>query len=177
VQRVNRRDVRQAGERLEEGLVVPFDGAEVELCGADLPEPVDLVVITVPAKGFDEAVDDALAAGATAIVAITSGFAELGDEGRATQVAVAERIRAAGAVLLGPNCLGVYDASSDLGLASNEFPSALPMLLRVTSSAMKMATGASCKRLQTVSMAVMKPETPSTAELEIATSMAIVPAM
>ena len=29
---------------------------------------------------------------------------------------------AAGAVLLGPNCLGVYDAGSDLGLASNEFP-------------------------------------------------------
>ncbi|QUQ65806.1 acetate--CoA ligase family protein [Kutzneria sp. CA-103260] len=89
---------------------------------ADLPEPVDLVVITVPAKGFDEAVDDALAAGATAIVAITSGFAELGDEGRATQMAVAERIRAAGAVLLGPNCLGVLDTTSDLFLVSNPLP-------------------------------------------------------
>ena len=31
-------------------------------------------------------------------------------------------MRAAGAVLLGPNCLGVFDASSDLGIASNEFP-------------------------------------------------------
>ena len=36
--------------------------------------------------------------------------------------ALVERVRAAGAMLLGPNCLGVYDASSDLGLASNEFP-------------------------------------------------------
>jgi acyl-CoA synthetase (NDP forming) len=89
---------------------------------ADVPGPVDLVVITVPASGFEEAVDDALAAGATAIVGITSGFAELGDEGRAAQVAVAAKIRAAGAVLLGPNCLGVLDTTSDLYLVSNPLP-------------------------------------------------------
>lgn len=89
---------------------------------ADLPEPVDLVVISVPAKGFEDAVDDALAAGATAIVGITSGFAELGDDGRKAQTAVAAKIRAAGAVLLGPNCLGVLDTTSDLYLVSNPLP-------------------------------------------------------
>ncbi|WP_043715220.1 acetate--CoA ligase family protein [Kutzneria sp. 744] len=90
---------------------------------ADIQQPVDCVVITVPANGFEAAVDDALAAGATAIVGITSGFAELGEEGRATQIAVADKIRAAGAVLLGPNCLGVLDTTSDLYLVSNPLPS------------------------------------------------------
>src|SRR3979490_81230 len=37
----------------------------------DVPQPVDLVVITIAAAGFEEAIDDALAVGARAIVAIT----------------------------------------------------------------------------------------------------------
>lgn len=90
---------------------------------ADVPGPVDLVVITVPAAGFETAVDNALAAGAKAIVGITAGFAELGDAGREREAALAQRIRDAGAVLLGPNCLGVLDSTSGLYLASNPFPS------------------------------------------------------
>jgi acetate---CoA ligase (ADP-forming) len=89
---------------------------------AELDEPVDLVVVTVPAHGFDAAVDDALAAGARAIVGVTAGFAELGAEGRALQDRIVERVRSAGAVLLGPNCLGVLDSSTSLTLASNPLP-------------------------------------------------------
>ncbi|MFI8993824.1 acetate--CoA ligase family protein [Streptomyces sp. NPDC053542] len=89
---------------------------------AELPEPVDLVVIAVPAAGFEEAVTDALAAGAKAIVGITAGFGELGAEGRAREAALTERVRAAGAVLLGPNCLGVLDSTTGLYLASNPLP-------------------------------------------------------
>ncbi|MGV9801549.1 acetate--CoA ligase family protein [Mycobacterium sp. NPDC003449] len=88
----------------------------------EVDEPVDLVVVTVPAHGFEEAVDDALAAGARAIVGVTAGFAELGAEGRAVQDRIVERVRAAGAVLLGPNCLGVLDSSTSLTLASNPLP-------------------------------------------------------
>ncbi|WP_030261101.1 acetate--CoA ligase family protein [Streptomyces violens] len=89
---------------------------------AELPEPVDLVVIAVPAAGFEAAVEDALAAGAKAIVGITAGFGELGAEGRAREAALAARVRAAGAVLLGPNCLGVLDSTTGLYLASNPLP-------------------------------------------------------
>ncbi|AKN18344.1 succinate--CoA ligase (ADP-forming) [Mycobacterium haemophilum DSM 44634] len=89
---------------------------------AELNEPVDLVVVTVPAHGFEAAVDDALAAGARAIVGITAGFAELGADGRALQDSIVERVRAAGAMLLGPNCLGVLDSSTALTLASNPLP-------------------------------------------------------
>ncbi|MFI0809223.1 acetate--CoA ligase family protein [Streptomyces echinatus] len=86
-----------------------------------LGEPVDLAVVSVPAAGFEDAVDEALRCGARAIVAITAGFAETGAAGRARQQAVAERVRAAGAVMVGPNCLGIADNTTDLFLASDSF--------------------------------------------------------
>ncbi|WP_116110617.1 acetate--CoA ligase family protein [Amycolatopsis ruanii] len=96
---------------------------------AELAEPVELVVVAVPAAGFEAAVDDALAAGARAVVGITAGFAELGAEGPALQQRVTERVRSAGAVLLGPNCLGVADSTTGLTLASNPLPSGTVSLL------------------------------------------------
>ncbi|MGW9217370.1 CoA-binding protein, partial [Streptomyces sp. NPDC055699] len=86
-----------------------------------LGEPVDLVVISVPGAGFEAAVDEALACGAKAIVAITAGFAEAGPAGLARQRAVAARVRAAGALLVGPNCLGIADNTTELYLASDRF--------------------------------------------------------
>ncbi|CAN5317909.1 acetate--CoA ligase family protein [soil metagenome] len=88
----------------------------------DLAAPVDLVVVTVPAAGFEAAVEDALEVGARAIVGVTSGFAESGAAGQRVQDRVVRRARAAGAVLVGPNCLGVYDSSTELTLTSNPMP-------------------------------------------------------
>ena len=100
-------------------------GREAFASVADLPEAPELVVIAVPAAGFEEAVDASLARGARAIVGITAGLGESGGEAGLRERALVERVREAGAMLLGPNCLGVFDATSDLGLASNEFPSGL----------------------------------------------------
>src|SRR3954452_23807183 len=97
-------------------------GVEAYASVEELPEAPELVVIAVPAAGFEESVDSALAKGARALVGITAGLGEGGGEANAREQALVERVRAAGAMLLGPNCLGVFDASSDLGLASNEFP-------------------------------------------------------
>jgi acyl-CoA synthetase (NDP forming) len=88
---------------------------------ADLPESPELVVVALPATALESAVDDALAAGARAIVAISAGQAD-GDAGGARDAAIAARVREAGAVLLGPNCLGVFDAQAELELASNPLP-------------------------------------------------------
>ena len=84
---------------------------------ADLPEPPELVVLVVPAPAFEQAAGDALAAGAKALVAITAGLGESGEAGLAVERAVAERVRAAGAVLLGPNCMGVIDVATELDAA------------------------------------------------------------
>jgi acyl-CoA synthetase (NDP forming) len=79
---------------------------------ADLPERPEFAAITVPQSGFAAAVDDALGSGVKAIVGMTSGFAETGREGAALQAEIVERVRAAGSVLLGPNCMGVYDSAA-----------------------------------------------------------------
>jgi acyl-CoA synthetase (NDP forming) len=89
---------------------------------ADLPESPELVVVTVPASGFEEAVDAALAAEAKALVVISAGLGEGGPEGRARERAAVERVRSAGALLVGPNCLGIFDAGSDLHLSSDSVP-------------------------------------------------------
>jgi acetate---CoA ligase (ADP-forming) len=88
----------------------------------ELPAAPELAVISVPALGFERAVDEALAAGAKAIVAITAGLGEHDEGGRRVEAAVAERIRAAGAVMLGPNCLGVFDAGQELDLGWSALP-------------------------------------------------------
>ncbi len=88
---------------------------------AELPQAPELVVIAVPIAALAEAVDDALSAGAGAIVAISAGTSE-GSDARAFEASLAARVREAGAVLLGPNCLGVLDSSEHLHLTSNPLP-------------------------------------------------------
>jgi len=78
-------------------------------------ERVELVVAAVPGPAMAAVVDDALAAGARAIVCISSG-ARLAPE-------QARRVSDAGAVLLGPNCMGVLDSAAELELVPEPMPS------------------------------------------------------
>jgi acetate---CoA ligase (ADP-forming) len=95
-------------------------GREAYTSLAELPEAPELVVITVPAEGVEEAVDASLEAGAKGIVLISAGLGEMGEEGAARERAIVERVRAAGAVLVGPNCLGIHDSGAQLELCSEE---------------------------------------------------------
>ncbi len=83
---------------------------------AELPQRPDLVIVAVPLAALHRAVDEALNAGARAIVAISAG----GDG--SSDAALAARVAEAGAVLLGPNCLGVLDSAEQLELASAPLP-------------------------------------------------------
>jgi acetate---CoA ligase (ADP-forming) len=114
----HRRDVYLVGRRGGE-----LFGQPVYRSLAELSARPELVVLTVPAAGLEDAVDESLAAGARAIVAVAAGLGELGADGRAREQAIVDRVRAAGAVLVGPNCLGVFDAAAELDLASNPLPS------------------------------------------------------
>ena len=81
---------------------------------ASLPEPVDLVILLVPARAVPNYLRASGAAGARAAVVCTSGFAEAGAAGAALQ---AELVRAAeefNIAVLGPNCLGMMDLHSGL---------------------------------------------------------------
>ena len=83
---------------------------------------VDLAVLCVPAAGFVASVTDAVAAGARAIVAITAGLSEAGAEGARLEAEALAIARAAGTVLVGPNCLGIVDTTTGLQLAHAVLP-------------------------------------------------------
>ena len=74
-----------------------------------LPETPELVVLAMPAAAFEEVLDDALGMGVRALVGIFAGLGETGPEGKERERIAVERLRAAGAVLLGPNCMGLAD--------------------------------------------------------------------
>ncbi len=99
-----------------------IDGHPLLASLADAGGPVETVVVAVPEAGLEQAVDEALAQGARALIVITAGLAEKDDAGRAREHALVERVRAAGAVMLGPNCIGVYDALSEFHVSSNDYP-------------------------------------------------------
>ncbi len=86
-----------------------------------LPEAPELAVLAVPPAAVEPAVEDAIAAGCRALVVITAGEAD-GDAGGPRDAALAQRVREAGVILLGPNCLGVFDAAAELELVSNDLP-------------------------------------------------------
>ena len=78
---------------------------------ADIPDPIDLAVVCVPAAAVLEAVESVLDGGVRAVCVISAGFAEVGSEGEERQRALLASIRAHGARLLGPNCLGISSAA------------------------------------------------------------------
>jgi len=98
-------------------------GIPVQTTVAAVDAPVDLAVIVVPAAGVPDAIRQSLALGARAIVVISAGFGETGAEGAAVQAAMVEEVRAAGACLLGPNCLGLYEDAQRLNVYGGTFPS------------------------------------------------------
>jgi len=72
----------------------------------DLPVPVDLAIIAVPAGAVVSAVRDCGRRGVRAVLVISSGFGELGPSGRRQQDELVVTVRQYGMRLVGPNCLG-----------------------------------------------------------------------
>ncbi len=70
----------------------------------DIPNPVDLVVLLVPARFCEAAVDDAIVNKAKNISIITAGFGEAGN--KELELKIAKKCLDNNINLLGPNCLG-----------------------------------------------------------------------
>src|SRR6478735_5096292 len=80
----------------------------------DIPDPVDLAVVTVPAATVAEVVESCRVKGVHGLVVMTAGFADRPADGPSTDGADAQRhmvevARAAGMRVLGPNCLGMIN--------------------------------------------------------------------
>jgi acetate---CoA ligase (ADP-forming) len=88
----------------------------------DIPGPVDLAVIAVPAEIVVNAARDCAAAGVRALLVVSSGFAETGAEGAARQRELVEVCRDAGIRIVGPNCMGVLNTSPGVRLNATFAP-------------------------------------------------------
>jgi len=111
------------------GPVDPVNPAATEIAGLpaygsvrDVPGAVDLGIIAVPRDRVLAVVDDCAAAGVKSLVVITAGYAEAGDEGHARQQELVERVRGYGMRMIGPNCMGVLNASPAMRLNASFSP-------------------------------------------------------
>ena len=97
-----------------EGPVMPVNPHEVAIAGVlsypsieALPLVPDLAVVATPPASVPQIVADLGARGTRAVIVITAGFGELGDDGRKLQQAMLDAAKPHTLRLVGPNCLGV----------------------------------------------------------------------
>jgi len=76
----------------------------------DIGASVDLAIVAVPAAAVVATLEECAAHAVGAAVVFSSGFAEMGDDGGGVQDAMSAIARDSGMRILGPNCLGHYNA-------------------------------------------------------------------
>jgi len=101
------------------GPVYPVNPRAREILGLpaypsvlDVPDPVDLAVVAVPARIVPRVVEEAGRRGVRGVVVLSAGFREVGGEGVLLERRLVEIVRRYGMRLVGPNCIGVYSPST-----------------------------------------------------------------
>ena len=93
---------------------------------SDLPGPVDLAVVAVPAAAVPGVVEECAAKGVHGVLVISSGFAEVGDDGARLQQQVLRIARDNGMRVIGPNSFGVINNDDSVRLNASLSPSIPP---------------------------------------------------
>lgn len=108
------RNLKNHGYR---GRIYPVNPKGEEILGMpvypsilDVPDPVDLAVIMIPARYVAAALEECGRRGIKVVIIITGGFREAGDAGAAAERRLKEIADRYGMRLIGPNCVGVMDA-------------------------------------------------------------------
>ncbi|MBW2621833.1 MAG: CoA-binding protein, partial [Deltaproteobacteria bacterium] len=106
-----------------EGKLYPVNpkGGEIQGLKAyagveDIPYPVDLAVIAIPARFVSDAIRSCAKKGIKGAEILSSGFKEAGPEGEALEREVVRIAREAGVKLIGPNCFGIHTPAAKLTL-------------------------------------------------------------
>ncbi len=97
------------------GTVFPVNSKRPNVLGikayprvSDLPDKVDLVVVTTPADTVPDLLAESVEIGIPAGIVISAGFKESGDHGKELERQITQIIRGK-MRLIGPNCLGVMN--------------------------------------------------------------------
>ncbi|MBV9756912.1 MAG: CoA-binding protein, partial [Alphaproteobacteria bacterium] len=116
-QRIGGRPIAYMRAQNFAGTILPVNPRRTQVQGlpswpsvAALPEVPDVAIVAVPAEHAVQAVADLGARGVKGAIVFTAGFAEVGEAGSAAQGEMAAVAQAHGMRLLGPNCLGLFNA-------------------------------------------------------------------
>ena len=82
-------------------------GKEVFKSVTDIPNKIDLAVVTVPAEKVLSLIPEFKKKGIKNVLLISSGFGEVGAEGKALEQELVKNARAAGILIFGPNTMGI----------------------------------------------------------------------
>ena len=101
---------------------VSVQGVRAYASVTDIPDPVDLAVVTVPAATVPEVVDACRAKGVHGLVVMTAGFADTGPDGAVAQRQLVALARGSGMRVLGPNCLGLVNTDRSVQMNATLAP-------------------------------------------------------
>src|SRR3989442_8410550 len=91
----------------------------------EIPDPLDLAIIIVPAASVRAVLDECGRKGVRGVVVISAGFRESGPAGRRREEEGVAAVQQYGFALVGPNCLGVLHTAPGVRLNAS-FPPAIP---------------------------------------------------
>ncbi|XRQ13321.1 GNAT family N-acetyltransferase [Actinomadura welshii] len=111
------------------GPVYPVHPEAVAVAGVrayasvlEIPDDVDLAVVAVRADAVHEVVEQCASKGVRGLIVVSSGFGEIGEEGRSRQKELVRLARAYGMRVVGPNCLGIANTDTDVRLNATLAP-------------------------------------------------------
>lgn len=81
---------------------------------SEIPEPVDLAVIAMPAPSVPEIVEECGKAKVKGVIIISAGFKESGPEGKSLEEEIQKKAEKYGVRVVGPNCAGVINPRINL---------------------------------------------------------------
>lgn len=103
------------------GRIFPINPEAGEVLGlrvyqsvTKVPEAIDLAVLAVPAVLVPKVIKECGQKGIKAAIIISAGFREVGPQGEACEQETVKAAAEGGTRILGPNCLGVINASENL---------------------------------------------------------------
>lgn len=106
------------------GTIYPVNAKYAEVQGLraypdleSIPVPIDVAVVSVPARDVRSVIEGCARKGVRAAVVFASGFGEVGAEGRAQQAELERLARATGVRVIGPNCQGLVALPQRLNLS------------------------------------------------------------
>lgn len=81
---------------------------------AEVPEHIDLAVVSTPAATVPGVVEECGKAGVEGVTIISAGFKETGEEGKKLEQEIIEVRKRYGMRIIGPNCIGIIRPNIDL---------------------------------------------------------------